>query len=410
MDRPRSASGKKTKALFLSAEAPYPAIGGGPLRSASLLEYLARRYSVHVIVFRQAGEADPNLAIPSGRVERLDVIDLPYHSKRPVARAIRNASRLVRNRPPLVDRFSGFGGRLSTLLAGEHYEAAVLEHFWCAPYIEQVRPHSNSAILDLHNIESAWHRTLADSESGLRSWALRRFATACVTLERRWLPKFDSILATSTNDAELARRLAGATSVSVYPNALPQTPQPPRLERPEIVFSGNLEYPPNISAVRFFHERIWPLLKTRWPELRWRIVGKNPEAIRPFVAGEPRIQVTGFVEDAVAVLAGCQIAIIPLLAGSGTRVKILEAWAAGTPVVSTTLGAQGLDCIDGTDLLLADEPQHFADTITRLLMSPEERLRIGSAGRRLFEERYTWPAAWRTLDLIFGNSHRRRAV
>jgi glycosyltransferase involved in cell wall biosynthesis len=410
MDRPQSASGKKPKALFLSAEAPYPAVGGGPLRSASLLEYLARRYAVHAIVFHQAGEADPNLAIPPGRIERLDVIDLPYHSKRPVARAIRNASRLVRNRPPLVDRFSGFARHVSTLLAGEYYETAVIEHFWCAPYVEQVRPHSKSAILDLHNIESVWHRTLADSESALRSWALRRFATACVAMERNWLHKFDLILATSTTDAELARRLAPGTNVSVYPNTLPETPQPPRLERQEIVFSGNLEYPPNISAVRFFHQSIWPFLKTRWPELKWRIVGKNPDAIRPFVAGEPRIQVAGIVEDAVAVLAECQVAIIPLLAGSGTRVKMLEAWAAGTPVVSTTLGAQGLDCADETDLLIADEPLRFADAVSRLLASPQDRLRIGSAGRRLFEERYTWPAAWKILDSIFGNSHARGTV
>jgi len=410
MDRPRSASGKEPKALFLSAEAPYPAVGGGPLRSASLLEYLARRYAVHAIVFRQAGEADPDLAIPPGRVERLDVIDLPYHSKHPLARAVRNAFRIVRNRPPLVDRFSGSARQVSTLLAGEQYETVIIEHFWCAPYIEQVRPHCKNAILDLHNIESVWHRSLADSESALRAWALRRFATASVALERKWLPKFDCILATSTVDAELARQLGPGVNVSVYPNALPETPQPCRQERPEIVFSGNLEYPPNISAIRFFHQSIWPVLQSRCPEVKWRIVGKNPDAIRPFVAGEPRIQVTGFVEDAVAVLAECQVAVIPLLAGSGTRVKILEAWAAGTPVVSTTLGAQGLDCADGTHLLLADEPCRFADSVSRLLASPLDRLRIGSAGRQLFEERYTWPAAWKTLDSIFGNSHARRIV
>jgi glycosyltransferase involved in cell wall biosynthesis len=410
MDRPQSGSGKKPKALFLSAEAPYPAVGGGPLRSASLLEYLARCYALHAIVFHQAGEADPELAIPPGRVERLDVIDLPYHSKHPFARAVRNAFRIVRDRPPLVDRFSGSARQVSTFLAGEQYETAVIEHFWCAPYIEQVRPHCRSAILDLHNIESVWHRTLAASESALRAWALRRFATASVALERKWLPKFDSILATSTIDADLARQLAPGVNVSVYPNALPETPQPRRLERQEVVFSGNLEYPPNISAVRFFHKSIWPVLQSRWPELKWRIVGKNPDAIRPFVAGDPCIQVTGFVEDAVAVLAEGQVAVIPLLAGSGTRVKILEAWAAGTPVVSTTLGAQGLDCADGTHLLLADEPCRFADSVSRLLASPQDRLRIGSAGRQLFEERYTWPAAWKTLDSIFGNSHARRIV
>jgi polysaccharide biosynthesis protein PslH len=404
MIAPLSVSGKRPRALFLSAEAPYPAVGGGPLRSASLLEYLARRYAVHALVFREAADPHPGLAIPPGRVERLDVIDLPFHSRRPAARAVRNASRIVRNRPPLVDRFSGSARRISMLLAGEQYETAVIEHFWCAPYVEQVRPHSKCVLLDLHNIESVWHQSVAASESAARAWALRRFAKSAVALEHKWLPKFDSILATSTTDAELVRRLAPGANVFVYPNALPETAQPPRLERQEIVFSGNLEYPPNISAVRFFRESIWPALESRWHELKWRIVGKNPDAIRPLIAGHPRIEVTGFVEDAVAVLAECQVAVIPLLAGSGTRFKILEAWAAGTPVVSTTLGAEGLDCANETHLLLADEPRRFADSVSRLLASPQDRLRIGSAGRRLFEERYTWPSAWRTLDSIFGNS------
>jgi glycosyltransferase involved in cell wall biosynthesis len=410
MGTPSSDSGRKPKALFLSAEAPYPAVGGGALRSASLLEYLAHSYALHAVVFRQTGDPRPDLAIPPGRVKRLDVIDLPYHSKQPMARAMRNAWRVVGNRPPLVDRFSGFADHISKLLTGEQYEIAVIEHFWCAPYVTQLRPHTKSVILDLHNIESVWHSRLAAAENGVRCWALRRFATASVALERRLLPKFDLILATSDSDAELARRLAPGTNVSVYPNALPETPQPRRLEQQAIVFSGNLEYPPNISAVRFFRENIWPILEARWPELKWRIVGKNPGAIRHLVAGHPRIEVTGFVEDAVTVLAECQAAVIPLLAGSGTRVKILEAWAAGTPVVSTTLGAEGLDCSHEAQLLIADEPQLFADGVTRLLASPQDRMRIGSAGRRLFEERYTWPAAWKTLDSILGNSLARRTV
>ena len=404
MTTPPSAFGRKPKALFLLAEAPYPAIGGGPLRSASLLEYLARHYAVHAVVFRQPGDADPGGAMPPGRVERLDVIDLSYHSRQPAARALRNSLRIAKNRPPLVDRFSGFARRISALLAGRCYEAAVIEHFWCAPYVEQVRPHSRTVILDLHNIESVWHRSLAAAESPLRSWALRRFATASVALERKWLPQFDSILTTSAADAQLVCTLFPPANVTVYPNALPAMAQPPRRERHEIIFSGNLEYPPNIWAIRFFRENIWPVLESRWPELRWRIIGKNPDAIRSLLAGQPRIVVTGFVENAVAALAESQVAVIPLLSGSGTRFKILEAWAAGTAVVSTTLGAEGLDCSDDTHVVIADEPQRFADAISELLASPENRLRIGSAGRRLFEERYTWPIAWRTLDTILGNS------
>ena len=165
------------KALFLSPESPYPAIGGGPLRSASLLEYLKQHFSVHAIVFRQEGDADPASLV---RVDRLDVLELARHSKSAVARVARNSIRMMRNRPPLVDRFSGFEDAIGKLVAGQKYEAAVIEHFWCAPYVEQFRPASKRVILDLHNIESAWHRTLAKRERGARALALRRFATACV--------------------------------------------------------------------------------------------------------------------------------------------------------------------------------------------------------------------------------------
>jgi glycosyltransferase involved in cell wall biosynthesis len=149
-------------------------------------------------------------------------------------------------------------------------------------------------------------------------------------------------------------------------------------------------------AVRFFRDRVWPALRSR-PGLEWKIVGKNPEGVRRLVAGDARIRLTGPVDDAVAELATAQAAVIPLFAGSGTRVKILEAWAAGTPVVSTSLGAEGLQARTGEHLLLADTAERFQAALTRLLDSPSERQKIGAAGRRLYEQCYTWPAAWRTL-------------
>src|SRR5882762_5105310 len=215
-----------TRALFLSPQTPYPAIGGGPLRSASLLEYLARSSSVHAIVFREPGDPDPALAIPAGLVGKLDVVDLPYHSKEPINRALRNISRIVQNRPPLLDRFSGFQDEIAKLLAGQHYDVAIIEHFWCAPYIVQLRPCSREVILDLHNIESVWHQTLAASESPARALALRRFATASVALERKWLPQFDRLLVTSQEDLERVRNIVPDSNITVYPNALPYVEAP----------------------------------------------------------------------------------------------------------------------------------------------------------------------------------------
>ena len=404
MNKPPSASATKADALFLSPEAPYPAIGGGALRSASLIEYLAREYAVHAVVFRAPADPDPALAIPSGRISRLDVLDLPYHSKAPAARLLRNAVRAMRARPPLIDRFAGFERPLASLLEGRKYQIAILEHFWCAPYIRQIRPHSKYVILDLHNVESSWHESLAVHQGLLRRAALKRFAGAALKLEREFLPQFDGLLVASAQEAERVRALAPGARTHIYPNALPEVAPPERLEREEIAFSGNLEYPPNIEAIRFFQKDIWPLLRSR-PGLKWKIIGKNPEAIRSLLANDPSIELTGFVKDAVAELAASQVAVVPLLSGSGTRVKILEAWAAATPVVSTSLGAEGLGT-SGEHLLVADNPGAFAAAVGRLLDSPAERARIGSAGRQLFVERYTWPAAWKCLGTLLETGSR----
>ncbi len=397
-----SVSGSKPRALFLAPECPYPVQGGGPLRSASILEYLAGPFSVHAIVFHQPGDPDPARAIPPDRIEKLDVLELARHSKHPVPRAIRNSRRLLRGVPPLIDRFAGFEERIAALVGANRYDLAMVEHFWCAPYIEILRPKCGRVILDLHNIESQWHQGLGAAESRAWAWALDRFGAASEVLERRWLPKFDSLLVTSEQDAQMVRALDSGAKMTVYPNALPEIRLPARQDRPEIAFSGNLEYAPNVSAVRFFRDKIWPTLRSR-SDATWKIIGKNPEAIRSLIQGDPRIHVTGPIEDAIGALAASQVAVVPLLAGSGTRIKILEAWAAGTPVVSTTIGAQGLECRNEEHLLLADTPDEFAHAVLRLLSSSKERTQIGAAGRRLYEERYTWRQAWKALDGLLGD-------
>jgi polysaccharide biosynthesis protein PslH len=367
------------------------------MRATSVLEYLARRYAVHAIFFREPGAPDPAAAVPPGKVDRADVIELPFHSKSAVSRAVRNAVRLARSRAPLLDRFSGFESQITSCLAGGRYEVACIEHFWCAPYADLLGSAAGRVIVDVYNVESQWHRSMAAAEGGALGWAHRRFAQASLESERYWLPRFDRILTTSCHDAKLVQAIAPDARVTVYPNALPLIAQPPRPRRAEIVFSGNLEYPPNVQAVHFFHREVWPALRARWPGLKWKILSRNPGSIGELAARDPQIQITGFVKDAVAVIAESQVAVVPLLAGSGTRIKILEAWAAATPVVSTTLGAEGLEFRDGEHLVLADDAQRFLEAVSRLLASPAEQATIGAAGRRIYEQRYTWQAAWETL-------------
>src|ERR1022692_1710631 len=387
-------------ALFISAEAPYPLAGGGAMRSASLINFLARRFAVDMIVFREPRAADPGPHLPPGLVRRLHVVELPPHARHPVARAARNAGRLARRVPPLMDRFAGFGSQIAAATRGQRYEIAVIEHFWCAPYWEQAAAVSDATILDLHNVESVWHARCAQAEGGAQALAHRVFQRISRNLEDEWLPRFTYLLAASELDRALLRSISPGSHVLVYPNSIPLAPAPPRREEDVIVFSGNLEYHPNISAVRYFREEIWPQLRERWPRLVWRLIGKNPQAIARITSGDPRIELSGPVADAVLELARAKVAIVPVLAGSGTRVKIIEAWAAGVPVVSTPLGAEGLPARAGEHLLLADDAPGFQDAVSSLLANPALRDRIGRAGRYLFECEFTWEAAWKCLQVL----------
>ncbi|HBY59137.1 MAG TPA: hypothetical protein DEH78_04905 [Solibacterales bacterium] len=391
------------EAFVLSPECPWPAAGGGAVRTASIVEFLAQRYEVDMALFRLHGEPDLRWAFPQHLLRRAEWIDLPRTSKSTLPRAARNVWRALRRRAPLVDRFAGQHARLSQLTAGYHYRLGVCEHLWTAPYAAVLSPCCQTLVLDLHNVESRLYETHAAAESFPRSTLSAAFARSSSALERQWMPCFDVILAASEADASLARRLAPNARVHVYPNALPLVPRPAVEPEHVIVFSGNLEYHPNLTAIRFFRDHVWPGLKLRWPQLRWRLIGKNPDAARPLLAGDSRVEFTGPLRDAVPEIARGQVAIVPLLSGSGTRVKILEAWAAGTPVVSTKLGAEGLRATDKEHLLLADTGEAFAAAVNTLLTSERRCEELGAAGRRHYERHFTWTAAWERLaecDLI----------
>ena len=229
------------------------------------------------------------------------------------------------------------------------------------------------------------------------SSAHRRFERSCLREEQYWLPRFARLLVTSGEDARRVRVGNPDLPVTVYRNALPMVSVPAIEEEQVIGFSGNFEYHPNIRGVQFLVKEIWPRLAGRFPRLKLRLIGKNPGAVARYLSGVAGIETTGPVEDAIRELAKVQVAVVPLISGSGTRLKILEAWAAARPVVSTTLGAEGLGARHGIDIILADSPEAFVASVTKLLGSKEERLRIGCAARHSYERGFTWETAWKSL-------------
>lgn len=380
------------KVLFLTPEAPFPVLGGGAQRIASLMEYSTRRGAVvDLLSFAPCKPSGDSL------VRNQWQIALPANGRSFPARVARNAGRFVRGVPPLIDRLAGFDAEITSLLAGQRYDVIFVEHFWLGPYVDVLQPFSQSVICDLHNVESEFFRSLSRAERWPQRMAHGRFARLSEKLERQFLPRYSGALVTSDQDATRVAALAPRLPLTVFPNTIPWRALTIEKRERTLVFSGNMEYHPNQQAVAWFTKNVWPALQPD-PTLRWRLVGMNPHAIARTIAGLDRVEITGAVADAMAEIERAQIAVVPLLSGSGTRVKILEAWAAGTPIVSTRIGAEGLPGRDGEHFLLADSPADFAAAIRQLLHDEELAARLSAAGRVLYEKTFHREAAWKCLD------------
>lgn len=382
--------------LFLTPEPPYPLRGGGAFRIASLLHYFARDADVDLVLLSDSGQ--PAL-LPQGLVRSQMVIPLPPSSRHLFFRYLRNARRAVRGVPPLIDRLGGLENLIASAVQGRRFDVGILEHFWCAPYVDLLRQHCGASILDLHNVESSLHARCARVDRGLQQAGQRRFAAVSRSLESKLLPRFDLVLTASEHDAAKALAIAPGAKVDVYPNALPAIETPRATEQADrVVFSGNFEYHPNIDAVGWFVQSIWPLVEQKNPAARLVLVGRGEQFVKHWIAKRRSIESTGSVDDALVEIARSAVVVAPLRAGSGTRIKILEGWAAARPVIATSLAAEGLEANDGQNILLRDVPEQFAASLLMLLKDTGERRRLGSAGRATFESRYTWETAWKTLD------------
>jgi glycosyltransferase involved in cell wall biosynthesis len=164
-----------------------------------------------------------------------------------------------------------------------------------------------------------------------------------------------------------------------------------------VVYFGLLSYVPNVDGVIHFVEDIWPRIAEAHPEARCKIIGGRPPPSLLALAG-PRVELTGFVSDLRPHLAAAAAVVVPLRVGGGTRLKIVEAMAMGKAIVSTTLGAEGIEAVPGRDLLIEDASATFADAVNGLLAAPGLAARIGQSARQLAVERYAWSGAARTLE------------
>jgi len=225
------------------------------------------------------------------------------------------------------------------------------------------------------------------------------------TYERHNCPKFDVNLAVSEVDRRALLSHCSNLKVEIIPNGVDThffAPRGNRADAKTLMFSGTMNYYPNVDALRFFLTRIWPLVKKISSDMRLLIVGKNPRGwIQQLPKRDPRISVTGYVEDTRPYFEQAGIYICPIRDGGGTRVKILDALAMAKPVISTTLGCEGIEVTPGKNILIADTPDQFVQCIEILVKDGGLRERLGVEGRKLVVVKYSWEAIGARLCDLF---------
>lgn len=260
-------------------------------------------------------------------------------------------------------------------------------------------------LLDMHDVLSDHERRVMDSKKrpthriqGWLEWQkMRRF-------ERKMVRRFDHCLTVSENDRHSISRLTRRDDISIVSNGVDVDyflPCDGREQPNHLVFTGSMNYPPNAEAIRWFYRDIFPSIRKKVPGVSLTVVGWEPPPDVIALNDDPAVTVTGYVDDVRPYLAQAAVVIVPILSGSGTRLKILDAWAMGKTVVSTSLGAEGLAIEPGSNILLADEPAAFARSVARLLSDSSMCYELGQAGRELVLQQYSWSAIADELNEVY---------
>lgn len=388
--------------LWVKMGGLWPPTSGGRTRSLQIISELSRRHAVTVVTTH--GDADD----PDGLVEHLSgcerVISFPYQVPKQDSAAFPiTVARSWLSRDP-VDlwkwRVPAVRECASGLVGAGCVDVCIADFLFAVANVPL--GHVVPTVLFEHNVEYLIWKRLRDLETvawrrallGVEWRKLRaREAAACRAC--------DVTIAVSEDDRDRLQALAPTAQITWIPTGVDTNyfNTNTDAERPaHLVFSGSMDWHPNEDAVRYFIDEILPLIRAEVPAVTFSVVGRNPSPHLRAAAADAGVEVTGTLDDIRPAIAEGAICIVPLRAGSGTRLKIFEALAMGKAVVSTTVGAEGLDIESGRHYVAADGSQNFARAVIDLLNDPVRRRAIGAAGRRLVERRYSWAQVARPFE------------
>ena len=414
--------------LFLTPQLPYPPHQGTTIRNYNIISNLALRHDIHLLSFvRSQDEIDA--ATPLHQFCR-SIEGIPTPRRSPLKRFW---ALFLSPLPDMALRLPSaeFQARLAATLRRAPFDVVQIEGIEMAyPWMEwrlgigdwildygTGHPIPNTqypiSIFDDHNAEYVLQRRAFETDVRQpRRWVAALYSLIQWKKLNRYEAMIcrlaDQVVAVSEADRAALQRLVPGLDVTVVPNAvdvayytsndIQPSPLPPR----SLIFTGKMDFRPNVDAVLWFCHEVLPLVRRQIPDARFYIVGQSPHRRVLRLADDPAVTVTGYVDDVRSYIAGACVYVVPLRIGGGTRLKVLEAMAMGKPIVSTSLGCEGFEGLaPGRELSLADSPQEFAQRVIELLGDASRRQRLGQTARRFVEEQYDWRFIVPRLEQIY---------
>lgn len=379
--------------LFLSLYPPHPPIDGGRIRTLNILKQTCKQHSVTLVCFEDQAADRPDIEVLEDWCERMVVVPKPAKRIRTLTMKIRDLASPMPS--GLVDwRSEEMSRELESIVLEEGFDVAHIDQISLAQYHSAL--HSLPSALTHHNVEKILLERNLEMGNGT-PWT-RRLRSR---LEKdRWgrfeieaTRRSQAAVTVSEEEAHYFRKAGVETPIFVVPNGVDSTyfkRNGMGVHNKTVVFTGRMDYKPNIDAMNWFVEEILPLIQRSVPEVKLLIVGRDPAPTIQDLGQVDGVHVTGKVDDVRPYYERSSVFITPLRLGGGTRLKILEAMSMEMPVVSTSMGCEGLNILPGIDLLTADTPPDFSDAVLGLLKDQGQTRHLGIHARQTVLQKYEW--------------------
>jgi sugar transferase (PEP-CTERM/EpsH1 system associated) len=389
---------------------PYPPHGGSLQRSFNLLREISRSNSVHLLALNQKALLPDEKSVAESiealrdYCETIKVYKIPtdYNRFKWYTLLFLN---LFSSKPFTNWWFKSneLAIEIKNQILSKDFDLIYLETIDLVQYVDF--GYNIPRILNHQNVESSLLRRRAANEKNLLAKLyLYIQARKLRNYERRVLNKFDVNLAVSENDKGLFKQMVPGARFEVIPNGTDTEYFKPTGEdvSRELIFVGGLTWYPNRDAMIYFCEQVYPMIKKEFPEVIMNIIGrKPPDKILEFSRKDDSIKIHGFVKDTREFISRSAVFVVPIRVGGGTRLKILDAFACGKAVVSTSIGCEGIDVTPGENILIGDTAEEFASQVIRVMRDDGLRIRLERNARKLVEEKYSWEIIGGKLNRIF---------